>query len=38
MEFEYEEHERTKIKMPKANEELIETLEDNQVFNFYNNN
>lgn len=33
MDFEYEEHDRTKIKMPKASEELIETLEDNQVIN-----
>ena len=31
MEFEHESHPRTKITMLKANEELIETLEDNQV-------
>ena len=31
MEFENEEHTRTKYKMLKSSEELIETLEDNQV-------
>ena len=31
MEFEHEPHPRTKITMLKASEELIETLEDNQV-------
>lgn len=31
MEFEYGLHERTGIKLPKASEELVETLEDNQV-------
>ena len=31
MEFENEEHRRTKYKMLKSSEELIETLEDNQV-------
>ena len=31
MEFEYEPHLGTKTPMVKANEELIETLEDNQV-------
>ncbi|KAI8425202.1 hypothetical protein MSG28_007025 [Choristoneura fumiferana] len=30
MEFEYGIHERTGIKLPKASEELVETLEDNQ--------
>lgn len=34
MEFDYEEHDRTKMNMPKASEDLIETLEDNQV-NFF---
>ena len=31
MEFEYEKHERTGLKLIKASEELIEILEDNQV-------
>lgn len=31
MEFETDLHERTKLKLLRANEELIETLEDNQV-------
>ncbi|XP_039595259.1 dynein heavy chain 9, axonemal [Polypterus senegalus] len=31
MEFEYEPHPRTQISLLKSNEELIETLEDNQV-------
>lgn len=31
MEFEHEKHPRTKITMLKTSEELIETLEDNQV-------
>ena len=31
MEFENEEHTRTKYRMLKSSEELIETLEDNQV-------
>lgn len=31
MEFEHEHHPRTKITMLKTSEELIETLEDNQV-------
>ena len=31
MEFEHEKHPRTKITMIKTSEELIETLEDNQV-------
>ena len=31
MEFEYESHMRTKIPLLKSSEELIETLEDNQV-------
>lgn len=31
MEFEYEEHHRTKVPLLKSSEELIETLEDNQV-------
>lgn len=31
MEFEHEKHPRTQITMLKASEELIETLEDNQV-------
>ena len=31
MEFEYETHERTGLKLIRASEELIETLEDNQV-------
>lgn len=45
MEFEYIPHDRTGIKMPRASEEVVETLEDNQVasrslpgknpFNFY---
>ncbi|KAJ8713922.1 hypothetical protein PYW08_007542 [Mythimna loreyi] len=30
MEFDYTKHERTGIKVPKASEELVETLEDNQ--------
>lgn len=32
MEFEHEPHQRTKITMLKTSEELIETLEDNQVY------
>lgn len=32
MEFDYSPHDRTGIKLPKASEELVETLEDNQVF------
>lgn len=35
MEFESEDHSRTGLKLVKTNEELIETLEDNQVFNVY---
>lgn len=31
MEFDYSAHDRTGIKLPKASEELVETLEDNQV-------
>ena len=31
MEFENEDHSRTGMKLLKATEELIETLEDNQV-------
>ena len=31
MEFEYEKHGRTGMQLLKVNEELIETLEDNQV-------
>ena len=31
MEFEHEKHQRTQITLLKASEELIETLEDNQV-------
>lgn len=31
MEFEHEKHQRTGITQLKASEELIETLEDNQV-------
>jgi len=31
MEFESEEHPRTGVKLLKSSEELIETLEDNQV-------
>ena len=31
MEFEYETHQRTHISLLKSSEELIETLEDNQV-------
>ena len=30
--LEYEEHHRTKIKLLKTSEELIEVLEDNQVY------
>ncbi|KAF9414328.1 hypothetical protein HW555_007725, partial [Spodoptera exigua] len=30
MEFDYTKHERTGIKLPRASEELVETLEDNQ--------
>ncbi|KAL0819776.1 hypothetical protein ABMA28_007817 [Loxostege sticticalis] len=30
MEFDYSAHDRTGIKLPKASEELVETLEDNQ--------
>nr|XP_049704637.1 dynein beta chain, ciliary-like [Helicoverpa armigera] len=30
MEFDYAKHDRTGIKVPKASEELVETLEDNQ--------
>ncbi|KAI8425205.1 hypothetical protein MSG28_007028 [Choristoneura fumiferana] len=30
MEFDYSPHDRTGIKLPKASEELVETLEDNQ--------
>jgi dynein heavy chain len=33
MEFEHEKHPRTQITMLKASEELVETLEDNQVGN-----
>ena len=32
MEFEYEKHPRTEVPLVKASEELIETLEDNQVY------
>lgn len=35
MEFDHEPHPRTKITMLKTSEELIETLEDNQVINTY---
>lgn len=31
MEFDYTVHDRTGIRLPKASEELVETLEDNQV-------
>ena len=31
MEFEYEPHNRTGMQLLKVNEELVETLEDNQV-------
>lgn len=31
MEFEHEDHSRTGLKLLKTSEELIETLEDNQV-------
>lgn len=31
MEFGYGKHDRTGVKLPKASEELVETLEDNQV-------
>ena len=31
MEFEYEKHPRTGVPLVKSDEELIETLEDNQV-------
>ena len=31
MEFEHEEHKRTAVQLLKSSEELIETLEDNQV-------
>jgi dynein heavy chain len=34
MEFEHDPHPRTKITMLKTSEELIETLEDNQVLFF----
>lgn len=34
MEFESEDHSRTGLKLLKATEELIETLEDNQVTQF----
>lgn len=34
MEFEHEKHPRTNITMLKTSEELIETLEDNQVRQF----
>lgn len=33
MEFDYVPHDRTGIKMPRASEEVVETLEDNQVTN-----
>ena len=36
MEFEYESHLRTGIPLLKSSEELIETLEDNQVTISYN--
>ena len=32
MEFEYEPHNRTGMQLLKVNEELVETLEDNQVW------
>lgn len=32
MEFEHEDHSRTGLKLLKTSEELIETLEDNQVW------
>ena len=32
MEFENEDHTRTGLKLLRTNEELIETLEDNQVY------
>lgn len=35
MEFEYTTHDRTGIKLPKASEELVEALEDNQVRLFF---
>ena len=34
MEFEHEKHPRTQITLLRASEELIETLEDNQVVTF----
>lgn len=34
MEFDYTSHDRTGIKLPKASEELVETLEDNQVVKY----
>jgi len=32
MDFEYDVHQRTKSPLIKSNEELVETLEDNQVW------
>ena len=32
MEFKYEPHSRTKLPLLQSDEELIETLEENQVF------
>lgn len=34
MEFEYSAHERTGVKLPKASEEVVETLENDQVIEF----
>ena len=35
MEFEYDVHTRTKLKLRKTTEELVETLEENQVMCIY---
>ena len=35
MEFEHDEHLRTKTPLLRSSEELIETLEDNQVSKYY---
>lgn len=37
MEFEYSPHDRTGVKLPKASEEVVETLENDQVIVFFLN-
>lgn len=35
MEFEYSPHDRTGIKLPKVSEEVVETLENDQVIEYF---